>query len=1060
MRKLVLLLSCFVLLIGQLSAQSNRTVTGSVTDDKGLPLAGVSVTALAADRKVSATAISDASGKFSINVTDKVRALQFAYVGLEEQSVPIAGKSSLSVKLLASASNLSEVVVVGYGTQKKKEATGSVSTVKGADLAEKPLQSFEAGLAGRAAGVQITVPSGVLNAPPVFRIRGTNSISLSSQPLIIVDGVAAPTGDFSGTNAAGNALASINPNDIESIDIAKDAAATAIYGSRAANGVVFITTKRGKTGRAKVTYDGWVGFTSAYGLPKMLDAFQYTDFKNAALANNAPLITANPTFKFALTNGPNGQPINTDWNDYVYRKGTSQSHNVNVSGGNESTNYYFSLGYTNQEGIIQKNGFQRANVLFNIDSRVNKVITVGGKISYSNEKNLAATSSGSLSGEGFNTGGLARIAIVNAPNISPYNNDGTYNIGATYVGPMNNVISGGQVGFYNPVPILDLSRSNSEFNHIQSNAYIQLKPLSWLTLRSQYGIDYLLVDNDLFQNPLHGDGQAAAGNASSSHSTNKTWLWTSTAQADYTFAGKHNVSFLVGSEQQRRTSLSFGINRQGLSDPAYNVIQAGYTLNNSTGQGLGENYLLSSFGRLNYNFDKKYFLSGNIRQDEYSALGVKKGIFWGASAGWEITREKFWQSMHLDNVFSSFKLRGSYGKVGNISGIGDFSPYSTFGSGLYGGTATLSFPAGQVGNPLLQWETSKKTDVGLNFGILKDRITAEISYYNNNIDNLILNVAQAPSTGLTSSPQQNVGSMYNKGIEFTLNAVPVRTKDFSWNTNFNLSLNKNMVTSLAPGLTVIQTATSGLETVNETLPGYSIGYLWVIRTGGVDPATGKRIFVNSAGTNVYYQNVAPTGQFNYSLADGSKYTSPLGGTAITQANDAVLYKNTQPKQYGGWSNTFNYKGFSLDVLLTYQLGFYVYYGTNAGLHDQRFWNNAADILDIWKKAGDVAKYPKSVYGDNVSNGSAMPMDINVFKGDFVKLRNLSLSYSLPKSLLDRAKISSARVYVSGQNLGIITKYPGPDPEVSSNGTANNGQGVDRNTAVNARTITVGLNIGF
>jgi len=335
MRKLVLLLSCFVLLIGQLSAQSNRTVTGSVTDDKGLPLAGVSVTALAADRKVSATAISDASGKFSINVTDKVRALQFAYVGLEEQSVPIAGKSSLSVKLLASASNLSEVVVVGYGTQKKKEATGSVSTVKGADLAEKPLQSFEAGLAGRAAGVQITVPSGVLNAPPVFRIRGTNSISLSSQPLIIVDGVAAPTGDFSGTNAAGNALASINPNDIESIDIAKDAAATAIYGSRAANGVVFITTKRGKTGRAKVTYDGWVGFTSAYGLPKMLDAFQYTDFKNAALANNAPLITANPTFKFALTNGPNGQPINTDWNDYVYRKGTSQSHNVNVSGGNE-----------------------------------------------------------------------------------------------------------------------------------------------------------------------------------------------------------------------------------------------------------------------------------------------------------------------------------------------------------------------------------------------------------------------------------------------------------------------------------------------------------------------------------------------------------------------------------------------------------------------------------------------------------------------------------------------------------------------------------------------------
>lgn len=1060
MRKLLAILTMVVVSFTGLYAQTNRTVTGTVSDEKGAPLVGVSINALSADRKVASTAVSDASGKFSINVNGSVRNLQFVYVGLEEQIVPVAGKSSVSVKLISSSAALSEVVVVGYGTQKRKEATGNTANIKGADVAEKPIQSFEAGLAGRAAGVQITVPSGVLNSPPVFRIRGTNSISLSSQPLIIVDGVASPTGDFSATNAAGNALASINPNDIESIDIAKDAASTAIYGSRAANGVVFITTKRGKSGRAKITYDGWVGSSSPYGLPKLLDAFQYTTFKNQALANNAPLLTANPTFKFALANGPNGSPINTNWYDYVYRTGTSHSHNVNVSGGNENTNYYFSMGYTGQQGITQKNDFQRTNVLFNIDSRVSKAVTIGGKISYSNEKNLAATASGSLNGEGFNTGGLARLALVNAPNVSPYNNDGTYNIGPTYVGPMNNVISGGMVGFYNPVPILDLSRSNSEFNHVQSNAYFQLKPVNWLTLRSQYGIDYLLVDNDIFQNPVHGDGQPSAGNASSSHSTNKTWLWTNTAQADYTFASKHNVSLLLGTEQQRRTTLGFGINRQTLSDPAYTIIQAGYTLNNSTGQSFGENYLYSTFGRLNYNYDRKYFLSGNIRQDEYSALGVKKGVFWGASAGWEITREKFWESAHLDHVFSSFKIRGSYGKVGNVSGIGDYSPYSTFVSGLYGGTASLSFANGSVGSPNLTWETSKKTDVGFSFGLFKDRLTGEVAYYNNNIDGLILAVAQAPSTGLPGSPLQNVGSMYNKGLEITLNAVPVRTKDFSWTTNFNLTFNKNMVTALAPGLKVIQTSTSGSETVNETLPGYSLGYLWVIRTAGVDPATGKRIFVNSAGNNVYYQNVAPAGQFNYANADGTRYIGPGGATAISQGSDAVLYQNTQPKQYGGFSNTFNYKGFSLDVLLTYQLGFYVYYGTNAGLHDQRFWNNATDILDIWTKAGDIAKYPKSVYGDNVSNGSAMPMDINVFKGDFLKLRNVSLSYNLPKSLLDKAKISSARFYVSGQNLAIITKYPGPDPEVSSNGTSSSGQGVDRNTGVNARTITVGLNIGF
>ncbi|ARK12027.1 SusC/RagA family TonB-linked outer membrane protein [Fibrivirga algicola] len=1028
------------------------TIRGQVTSsDDNTPLPGVSVQVKGTTRGIS----TDGQGRYQVTAPAGGR-LVFSFIGYQAKEVAISNQTTLNVVLSGDAQQLTEVVVTGYGTQSRKDATGSISTVKGATIAQTPIQSFEAGLAGRSPGVQITVPNGVLNNPPVFRIRGTNSISLSSYPLIVVDGIPTYTGDYSSTNAPANPLASINPNDIETMDIAKDAAATAIYGSRAANGVVFITTKRGKSGKVKVNYDGWVGFTNTYRLPNIMNASEYVAFKTQSAANN-PTSTA----KFVQTNDANGNPIDTRWYDYIYRQGLSQSHNVNVSGGSDNTNYYFSTGYTKQEGVIRKNDFQRINTLFNVDSKVGKLITIGGKISYSNEQNYASASSGSLGGEAFNTSGLGRVGLVLPPILAPYNNDGSYNVSGPAIGTGTNV-TGTSISYPNPVPSLDLNRSNSENNHIQSNIYFQIKPVSWITLKSSFGIDYLYIDNDLFSSPITSEGNSSQGSASSIFGRYKTSLWTNTAQFDRTIGGDHNLSLLLGQEQQRRTTLSYGLNRQTLSDPAYNVIQAGWVTNNATGLGFGENYLLSGFGRLNYNYKEKYFIGTNIRQDEYSALGVKKGIFYGLSAGWEITKENFWEGAGLDRLFSSFKIRGSYGKVGNIGGIGDYTPYSTYGSGLYGGAATLNFSS--VGNPNLQWETSKKTDIGFNFGLLNDRITGEVAYYKNDIDNLILNVAQSPSTGLPSSPPQNVGAMYNKGLELSLNARVINTKNFQWSTNFNITFNKNEVTALAPGLTSLQTATSGLETVSQTMPGYPLGQLWVVRTGGVDPTSGKRIFLNSAGTPVYYQFYAPSGQFNYSTTpDGrTRYVSPTGGTSITQAADAVMYGNVSPNQYGGFDNNFKYRNFDLGVLMTYQLGFNVYYGTNAGLHDQRFWNNDRDMLTkTWQKEGDTGMlYPKSVFGDNVSNGSAIPMDINVFKGDFLKLRNLTLGYTLPATLTSRAKISNLRLYVSGQNLAVITKYPGPDPEVSSNGNSTSSQGIDRNTVGNARTITIGLRAGF
>lgn len=1046
MRKLLVALTVTLLLSVQLLL-AQKTVTGTVTDEKGVPIPNASVVASGGN----AGTVTKSDGSYSLTVPDNATILTFSAVDLESQQVTIGSQAVINVSLRGGDKTLQEVVVVGYGTQRKKDLTGNIASVKGEAVANRPVQSFEQALGGRAVGVQITIPNAVLNSPPVFRVRGTNSLSLTSQPLIVLDGVPIYTGDASSTSAAGNALGSINPNDIESIDISKDAAASAIYGSRAANGVVYITTKKGKAGKAKVAFDSWVGWSKVQRLPKLLDAIQYTDFKNAALTN-AGLFS--PTNQFALTNGPDGNPINTNWYDYVYRTGLSHSHSLNVSGGSDATRYYFSAGYTDQEGIIRKNDFKRISAMGNLDHKVSSILSVGTKFQYSNEKNLAAVSSGSL-GDAFATAGLGRVAMVTAPNISPYNNDGSYNFSGALIGVMNN--KQGQVGFNNPVIQTDQNRSNAEMNRMLGNAYVELRPVNYVTLRSQYSIDYLFVDNDIFWSPISGEGFATNGRTYGIYNQNKRWLWSNTAQFDYTFAEKHTTGLLVGAEQQKSTNRGYGLDRQGITDPDFTNIQGGWQTPNASSLAVGENYARGYFGRVSYSYDRKYHLSANIRRDGASQLGAnsKWGTFWGASVGWEITQESFWQSSGLSNVFSNLKVRGSYGKVGNIGGLGQYASLSTFGSGLYGGNGTVLF--NQAGNPDLGWETSTKTDIGINFGILNNRVTGELTYYNNDIDGMILNVPTPPSAGLPSSIPTNIGTMYNRGIEFAVNALAISKNDFSWSTSFNITYNKNEVTSLAPGVTNLNSisSTGGLEFPSTTVVGKPIGMLFVTRTAGVDAATGRRIFINGNGQQVFFQHVVPAGSggFRFQYANGT--VAPTVSSA-----DAQVYKNTNPKFWGGFENTFRYKNFELNALFTYQMGNYIYFGTYAGLRDQRFWNNSVDVLRAWTKPGEVTDMPKSYFGDNVSNGSSFPIDVNVFKGDFIKLRTITLSYTLPASIIGKAGISNLRFYVAGNNLAIITDYPGPDPEVSANLTSNLSQGIDRNTVGNQRGFTVGVNVNF
>lgn len=1034
-------------------------VKGKVLDENRLPLIGASVRVKGGTQG----AMTDANGAFTLKAVDSEAILIVSYIGYQPKEVK-AG-ANLTINLSLDNSTLTEVAVIGYGTQKRSEVTGSISSVKGADVAGQQVSSFDAALGGRAAGVNIIAGTGNLNQAPVFRIRGTNSLSLSSYPLIVIDGIPSfTTDDDSGSgNTENNPLSSINPNDIESIDIAKDAAATSIYGSRAANGVVFITTKKGKMGKAKINFSTNLSINNAINLPKLLNAAQYIETKNEGLVNEGTYNATTNYYGYSLD--ANGNQIDTRWYDHVYQTGISTANNLNISGATEATKYYASVGYTNQNGIFQKTNFNKKQVLFNVDNKTTNWLSLGLKINYNNELNGAAMASGSRGGSS-SSGGMSRVAIISAPIVGPYNRDGSFNNNtAGFLGIMDNnghLSSQSRLGFYNPASSMDANYSNSKVNNIQSNAFAKITPFPWLTAQTVYGIDYRYGTNENYSSPYSGEAFSTGGSASSIQSTRERVVITNTLQFDKTFGKQHNFSLLLGEEEQTTKGNRFGLSRTTQTDPLYNNIQGGWqnVAISGTANSVNDNYLFSLFSRLQYNFKQKYYASANYRQDEYSALGLnnKKGTFWGVSGGWDIFKEEFWANSGISKVLNNVKLRASYGKVGNIGGLSDFGALNTYSASLYGGQSGLSYSA--TGNADLQWETSKKTDIGMNFGLFGNKIFGEIAYYRNNIDGLIFGVPLPPSVGLpngsNNSILKNVGKMYNTGLEFTLSGSPVRTDNFDWNASFNLTTNKNEVLELADGVPSIIIGANDGFTI--TLPGYSAGMIYAVRTAGIEASSGRRIFINNEGKKVLYQHVIGAGkgpsQFQWSYEDNTR------APAITPAADAVIYKQSAPKIFGGLSNVFNYKGFELNVLVTYQLGGFMMNGTQATMRDNRFWNSSVDMLRRWQKPGDVTDIAKIVNGDNVSNGNTIPLDINVSSTDFLRLKSASLSYNVPSKFLTKFKLSNTKIFMSAQNLLTLTKYTGLDPEVTSNANSAISQGIDKNQSPNARAIVFGLNFGF
>ncbi|NBA88703.1 SusC/RagA family TonB-linked outer membrane protein [Emticicia sp. CRIBPO] len=1041
----MLLVSLTILSYGQ------NKISGKVSSaDDGTAIPGVSVQIKGTSKGTQA----NADGNYSIEASSG-QVLVFSFVGMETKEVTVGNSSIINVSLTSDLKSLSEVVVTGYATQKRTEFTGAASTIKATSIAERPVQSFSQGLTGQAAGVAITQPNGLLNNPPVIRVRGLSSLSLSSFPLVVIDGIPVATDNISGNASTNNPLGDINPSDIESIDVLKDAASSAIYGSRAAAGVLLITTKRGKQGKAKVSIDSWAGVSNAVRLPDVLNAQQYMDHKNAAIANalllNPNAVTAaqrnDKNQSFLPSYNADGSLVDTDWYKEVYQTAFSQNHNLTVTGGTDKTSYYFSAGFSDQDGFLRNNSFQRRSGRFNMDHEATKWLKFTANVNYTNSTNKAPNS-GSNPGGAFSTSGLGRIAVAQVPNVPAYNEDGSYNLENNTVGRKNNLLP---AQFPNPATVRDLDKNISETNRIISNLGAELKLYEGLTFKTTYSWDRRNTEDIRFWNPYSGDGWSTSGDAYNRTTRSDNWNWINTLQYSKTFAEKHNVSLVVGSDAQKRRTTNWGAERQTLADFFFTDFQGNFGTNLAAGNGISQVAYEAYLGSVSYNYGGKYFISGNYRRDGNSALSTDNrwGNFGGVSAGWTISEEEFFKNLALGNKISSLRLKASWGKVGNGNLSNAYGSYSTFASSLYGAAPTLAF--NQAGNKDLKWETSSQTNIGLDVSFLNDRITLEANYYNKDIDNMVLNVPQAPSKGIPGNTiLANVGSMYNRGWEFAITAVPINKGGFTWSTNINFSTNKNMVTSLVDDNTPILQTTSGLETTSITKVGYSASQVYGVKTNGVNPQNGRRIFVRKDGKEVQYLHLG--GANAWTFLDGTPTTSPSG--------EAVILGNTLPTWYGGFNNNFKYKGFDLALNFTYSGGNYIYNGSKAGLRDQRVWNNSVDVLNSWKKVGDITDIPRAVYGDNVSNGSSFLIDANLEKGDFLRLQTATLGYRIPASVFGKSGITSIRVYTSINNAFLLTKYTGSDPEISTNGDSNLASGIERNSIPQGRQFTFGLNLGL
>jgi TonB-linked SusC/RagA family outer membrane protein len=1032
-------------------------ITGIVTDGaNGDVLAGTTIQV----KGTNVGATTDSQGKYQINLPATGNTLVFSFIGYQPLEIVVGNRSVVNAQLNGTDNALSEVVVVGYGVQNRRDITTAIGSVKAKDLAGQPVASFDQALAAKIAGVQVSQTSGAPGAALSVRVRGTGSISAGNDPLYVIDGIPLSRDTKFATGSTNtqfpdnpiNVLSTINTDDIESIEVLKDASAAAIYGSRGSNGVVLLTTKRGKEGKTVVNYDSYVGVQQVSKKIDLLDAYQYAQLSNEA-KNNAYL-DRNPTGKPIDSNairtagigapstliqpeivpylsGQAGLP-STDWQDAIFRSATIQNHTLSISGGKDNVKFYVSGNYMNQRGVVISSGFKRYSTRANVEIKSGK-LTAGVNFNPTYSYHDLVKAEGPYLGEG-----VVGLALQSAPVFSVYNADGTYNFG-------NNGWGYGATSILNPVAIANQVSDKLSQLRVLGNVYAQYAITKDLSYRLSLGTDVNSFQRDYYRpstleirdrkGPSTPTGFSRAQNF-------VNWLVENTLNYNHSF-GLHTVSALAGFSSQKDRRVSNELTATNFPNDLVYTLNAGQVSSGSSD--IQEWSLLSYIGRVQYDYNGKYLLSAAVRADGSSRFGRNNryGYFPSVSAGWNLSQEAFLKSV---SWLSDLKLRASYGLTGNfqIPNYGSISLLNYQNYILGNETIVSGLAPGNSANDKLRWEKTAMFDIGFDASFLRNKLNLTVDYYNSNTSDLLLNVPVPRSSGF-STELQNIGKVNNQGIELTLGTRQTFGR-FRWEASANIAANRNKVIALGPSgdPIIVAGGVAGAQFITQI--GHPIGEYYTMINDGV--------FKNQAEIDAYpHTTTTRPGDF--------KFRDNNGDGKIDFSSDRAVTGSYFPKYTFGFTNNFAYRGFDLSFALQGVQGHkilnllrrYVYNLEGNG-------NLFVGALNRWQSVdnpgnGLVNRANRLASG---SNGEISTWHIE--DGSYVRVRNITLGYALPTALLQKLNVSRARLYVTAQNPFTFTKYLGFNPEVNSRPDSALSSGEDYGTYPLPRTTSVGLNLSF
>ena len=990
----------------------NITVRGTITDaTNGDPVPGASVI-------ISQTAIgviSDVNGNYSISAPSN-GVLVFSSIGYETVEAAVRGNNVLNIELSPSSEFLDETIVVAYGTAKKSSYSGSASIVRSDELAHKPVASVEQALQGKVAGLQVTAASGQPGASSSFRIRGTGTLNASAEPLYVIDGVATTNASYSqnaaSTYTTSSILSTINPQDIESITVLKDAAAASLYGSRAANGVVIITTKSGKAGQGHVNFNAQVGFANVAKTYTMLSSAQYYKKAfDAYMAAGDDYVSANKKaqgltswnpYNIDLPLDASGNlasgakvVIDTDWQDEVFNTGVTQDYSLSYSGGTDKTNYFVSAGYFDQKGTSPTARYTRYSGKGSVDAQVNNWFKGGANIMFSYALQNSEVSESAGASPLYNA-----LTFPNAVPVYKVDSNGNYVLDAAGDKQFN--WSNPVARDFNPIAIPQMNINKATTARLFASIYAEVKFFEGLTARTVFSPDYVSVYDTSYWNKYHGDGPAYGGRGTKTQTSDLMFTSTTTLNFNRTFGDVHNVSAMAGFEYWQSTRNYFN---GAKTDFAFDFLTelAGAGSIQSLTSYYNEAALISYLGHAEYNYAEKYFLSASFRRDGSSVFGAenKWGNFFSLGASWRLIQEDFLQGI---DWLSDLKLRASYGTSGNNAGIGRYQSLGLWVAASnfqYGNNAGLGHSS--LSNSELGWEKQKMLNIGLDFGFFENRINGSIEFFRKASDDLLYEYPLPASHGVGgytdtyTTVMMNLAKVQNQGVEFVLNAVPVRTSSFNWDVNFNFSYNADKILDLAGDDDITMSDTKKIWKV-----GHSQYEFYMPTWKGVDPANGDPLWKMGDGTTN-----------NYSMADYE-----MQGRAT-------------PWGFGSLTNSLSWKGFDFSFMFYYNLGGKVYdtiYGDIMHDGNDPGKNLHIDALNAWTPSNTKTDVPR--YSNTNDNQSNSPSTRFLYDATYLKLKNVNLSYSLPRNILKKVGvISNVRFYMNVDNVFTVFKdknYKGYD----------------------------------